>query len=248
MSADGRSSGIEQLAGILRLRIVAGDAHFAVPGASDEEIHPREVDIGSPGATIGCGMDVDYRLDGPGTRGVSRRHLLLQPAGRQWTVTDCSKNGSRELVKRDRGQEWRRLQQDLPAPVTPGMHLKLGPDLELKLTPVHQPLAGLTTATDDSAGSSGAQIASVELERIARALLVSRRPGGAAIDPIPEIAADLYMSPSNLYKKIKLLGALPAVKPLLVGKPKVRGGWRPQDVAEALAIAFPYLTAPGSPD
>jgi hypothetical protein len=241
MSVDGRSP-VETLAGLLRLRIAGGEARFKMPDPDGGDRHPREVMVGPEAAILGSGNDVDIQLDSPGAHGVSRRHLLLQSAGRQWTVIDCSKNGTRELIERDNCQEWRRLQPDLPVPVVPAMRLKIGPELELELTPIHQPVPGSTTATDDSAGSTASRVPGLELEQVARALLASRRSGGVAIDP-PAVAAGLHMSVQNLYRKIRLLAELPAVKPFLVDKPRVRGGRRPQDVADALAKAFPYLLA-----
>ena len=242
MSVDGRAP-IETLAGLLRLRIVSKEARFVVPDPGGGDRHPREVEVGPEAAILGSGSDVAIQLDSPGAHGVSRRHLLLQPAGRQWTVIDCSKNGTRELIERNGYQEWRRLQPDLSVPVVPAMHLKLGPELELELTPIRQLAPGATTATDDGAGDTGSRVPSLELEQVARALLASRRSGGGGIDPLPVVAADLDMSEKTLYRKIRLLAELPALKPFLVDKPRVRGGRRPQDVADALADAFPYLLA-----
>jgi hypothetical protein len=242
MSVDGRSP-TETLAGLLRLRIVSDEARFIVPDPDGGDRHPREFEAGPEAAILGSGNDVDIQLDSPGAHGVSRRHLLLQPAGRQWIVIDCSKNGTRELLESDGRQEWRRVQPDLPVPVVPAIRLKLGPELELELTPIRQPVPGSTTATDDSAGSTGSRVPSLELEQVARALLASRRSGSVAVAPLPVVAAGLHMSDKSLYRKLRLLAELPAVKPFLADKPQVRGGRRPQDVADALAKAFPYLLA-----
>jgi recombinase/recombinase-like zinc beta ribbon protein len=129
----GAASGFAALVGRLRLRIVSGDGYFEVEGPEGEELHPHSVEVEAPAATVGCGGDADWRLAGSSTRGMSRRHLLLQPAGRQWTVLDCSKNGTWELVP-ERAPEL--LPPNFPVPVTPGMRLRLGVGLELKLEPV----------------------------------------------------------------------------------------------------------------
>lgn len=244
------TSGFAALVGRLQLRIVSGDAWFEVEGPGGERLHPSSVEIEAPGATvIGCGGDADCQLAGPSTRGVSRRHLLLQPAGRQWTALDCSKNGSRELIHNGGRREWQRLQPGLPVPVVPEMRLKLGVDLELKLEPVQESAPGTTTATDDGARSAGERIPDFQLEQIARSLLAPRRSGSNAIPSITDLAKEAYLSRQHFHKKIEALGELPEVKPLLAGKPRTKsGGLRSQDVADALAIAFPYLTAPGPAD
>lgn len=246
-ASEGDTAGIAALVGRLRLRIVSGDAWFEVEGPKGEELHPHSVEVGVLGATVGCGADADYRLAGPSTRGISRRHLLLQPAGRQWTVIDCSKNGARELVSN--AHEPRRLPPDFPVPVAPEMRLKLGVDLELKLEPVQEPVPGATTATEDGALRSGERIPDFELEQIARALLAPRRSGSNAVPSRTGLAKEFFMSRQNFQKKIQALGKLPEVEPLLVGKPPMKGGGRrSEDIADALAIAFPYLTAPGPAD
>lgn len=240
-------AGFAALVGRLRLRIVSGDAWFEVAGPAGDQLHPQTVEVGALAATVGCGADADFQLAGPSTRGVSRRHLLLQPAGRQWTVIDCSKNGSRELIPPAR--EPRPLPPGFPVPVAPEMRLKLGVDLELKLEPVEEPAPGVTTATENGARKSGERIPDFKLEQIARALLVPRRSGSNAVPSRTGLAEELFISRQHLQKKIQALGKLPEVEPLLVDKPRTKGGgWRSEDIADALAIAFPYLTAPGSPD
>lgn len=247
--SEGDTAGIAALVGRLRLRIVSGDAWFEVEGPDGEELHPHSVEVGVPGATVGCGADADCRLAGPSTRGMSRRHLLLQPAGRQWTVLDCSKNGSRELVSDAGRHERRRLPPGFPVPVAPEMRLRLGVDLELKLEPIQEPAPGATTATDDGALRSRERIPDFELEQIARALLAPRRSGSSAVPSRTGLAEEFDMSRQNLQRKIEALGKLPEVEPLLAGRPPTKsGGRRSEDVADALAIAFPYLTAPGPSD
>lgn len=242
----GAVSGFAALVGRLRLRIVSGDGYFEVEGPEGEELHPHSVEVEAPAATVGCGGDADWRLAGSSTRGMSRRHLLLQPAGRQWTVLDCSKNGTWELVP-ERAPEL--LPPNFPVPVTPGMRLRLGVGLELKLEPVQDLPPGATTTTQDGGRSSRERIADHELEQIARELLAPRRSGSSAIPPIKDLTAEVFISRSKYYRKIDALAELPEVEPLLRGKPRRPGReGRSQDVADALAIAFPYLTAPGLPD
>lgn len=239
--------GIVALAGRLRLRIVGGDARFSVMSAEGEGL--KVADVQPPGETIGRGGDADHCLQGPSADGLSRRHLLAQPAGRQWTVLDCSKNGVWEAAELDGIREWRRLPRDLPIPVSPGMRLTLGAGIELSLEIIASPSQGSTTATSDEAilrlGSE--RIPTDELERTAHALLAPRRRGSATIPAAEELLEALKVSRATLYRRIDLLADLPQVKPLLGGKEKSeRDRQRSQGVAAALAIAFPYLTAPTS--
>jgi hypothetical protein len=239
-------TGIQALAGRLRLRIVGGEAWFEVARPGGEDMHFLTAVVGPPAATIGCGADADHRLGGSSTRGMSRRHLVVQPAGRQWTVLDCSKNGTREVVAGKGGREWRRLTRDFPIPVAAGMRLALGAGLELKLELIQPAGPGSTTVTEDEfLAPSGERVPTFELERIARALLAPRQAGVQTIPAVTGLAEDLDMSRQDLHRKITALGDLPEVKPLLEGKARTRQGRRSQDIADALAIAFPYLTAPG---
>jgi len=240
------AAGIEALAGWLRLKIVGGDARFGV-FSGNEEAGLLTCEIRPPGATIGRGQDADHRLKGPSTEGLSRRHLLLQPAGRQWIVLDCSKNGTWEAVETDGKRDWRRLPRDLPIPAVADMRLALGTGLELKVEVVRTPSEGGTTATDDGAPPLLAErIPTDELEQIARALLAPRGSGTVTIPPIGELTRRFHMSRATLNRRVEALGDLPQVKPLLDGKPRTeQGRRRSQDVADALAIAFPYLTASG---
>lgn len=242
------AAGIEALAGRLKLHIVGGDARFSVMSAAGEGLKVAEVR--PTGATIGRGEDTDHRLQGASAKGVSRRHLLVQPAGRQWTVLDFSKNGTREAVEVDGIRKWRRLPQDLPVPVTANMRLTLGAGIELDLEIIQSPGQGSTTATSDEAvlRVDNERIPIDELERTAHELLAPRRRGSASIPRAEELAEALNVSRATLYRRIDLLAKLPQVEPLLGGKARSgRGPRRPQDVADALVIAFPYLTAPTSP-
>lgn len=219
--------GFDALATRLRVRVENSSATFEVDG---EPVKVHEVT--SPGATLGRGEDVDLRLVGPATVGISRRHLLLRPLGRRWTVTDCDTTNRTHEEDPDSGN-WRDLPIDVPVPVEDGMLLCLGSELLLRFeVAAVQAAGGMTPELD----TGPVRIRPSELEEVALALLAPRRGvGGEQATPsTKELAVRLGRPRAEIKQGLRRLRALPRVKAL---EPK-RGA---DELAGALERAFPYL-------
>lgn len=235
--------------GRLRLRIVAGEARFEVECPDEETLHPTAVDVVSGGATVGRGGDADHRLVGAGTRRVSKRHFHLRPAAWQWTVTDCSKNGLWEAIAVDGSDGWRRMPKGFPLPVTAGMRLGFGTGIVVKLELKRVPGEAGATSTDDREGGPRAErVHPDELERVASALLAPRRAGTVGRPQVDELLRTLDMASSAFYRSLDRLAALPEVAVLLDRSQHAHGAGRSEAIADALAVAFPYLLAPRPED
>lgn len=229
------SPGIEALLGKVRLRVAACEASFEIG-----DLHPASADVAPPGAVVGRGDDADLRLVGPAGESVSRRHLLIQPAGRQWAAIDCgSTHGTWEPDER---AGWRRLPAGRPIPVSTGLLLALGPELRLRLEIERAPLAGATTDPRRGRSPHGAadRVRPHSLELVALALLRPRRadPRVHSVPEIGELIADLHLGKSSLYRAFRELRELPEISAQEPGRPT-------GELADALAAAFPYLRAGG---
>jgi hypothetical protein len=225
--------GLLALLGRVRLKIVRGDARFAV---GDQ--HLVDVEVGERGALVGRGVEADIRLVGEDTPSVSRRHLVVRPADWQWVVFDISTKGTWEVA--GDGRSWHRLTPSSAIPLTPGMDLRLGKRLVLRFELERHPTIGTTTAPgEDVAGAAAQRVHPAGLEDFARALLALRRtnPMVTAIPPVTQIAADFGVARSTVDRKLDDLRELPEVD-------RLEPGPRSQDLADALAVAFPYLAAP----
>lgn len=235
-------SGIEALLG----RVQVGIAGTSVATFEFKPGHPTVEGKGSvatiiaPGGTIGRGDRDDLRVVGPASREVSRGHLLVQPSGRQWTVTDC---GSRNLTYEEDFEEggWRQLPSDFPIPVTKGLVLGLGEQLQLRfgLIPPALP-GGTTTGRRGNKGMAPERVRPVELERVAAALLGPRRANrlDRRVPSDKELTAELFMPKATLHRRFEKLAELPGVE--------VQPGDR-KNLTDALEQAFPYLLAAPPP-
>lgn len=232
-------------AGRLTLRIVAGDARFEVRRPGEEDLHPTVVEVATGGATVGSGSSADHRLVGAGAELVSRRHFLLRPVAWQWTVTDCSKNGLWEAAVTNGSEGWRQMPKGFPLPASAGTRLGFGKGIVLRLELERSPGEGGTTATADRRdGPRAERVHPDELEKVASALLAPRRAGIVGRPQVDELLRTLEMNSSTFYRNLDRLARLPEVAVLLERSQHAHGAGRSEAVAEALAIAFPYLLAP----
>jgi hypothetical protein len=212
---------------------------FSVHGSGPR---PTCVEVAQPGCIIGRGKEADLGLVGPDCTSVSRSHLLLQPSGRQWTVTDLdSTKHTFEMGPEDR--TWRKIPPDWPLPVEPEMKLRLGHRLMLRfdLMP-SKGAAGTTTGTAEGGPSGCGRIRSLALEEVALALLARRRADPLDLRP-PSEAELLRLVSFERAQLYRLLGGLKALPEIAAFAPADRSG-----LCEALAATFPYLLAPRSND
>lgn len=238
-SAEGRARreeplrGLDSLLGSVRVRVEGDGGSFVVAGE-----HSAVHDVRPPGAVIGVGPEADARLTGRAAEGkVSRRHLVVRPSGREWTVADWgSTNGTHE-VDAESGA-WRALPPEVPVPVEDGMLLCLGPDLVVRLELCIPAPAGGATPRVGGPGSRQARIRPPALERLAIALLERRRadPADRAIPSTEHLARTLSAERKAVKRGLRDLRELAPVQACLTGK-------HPEQLADALELAFPYLVA-----
>jgi hypothetical protein len=234
--------GVQALLGRLKVCVVGSAATFELtpghPTVSGAGAHPTVAEIGPPEATVGRGDKADLRLVGPASKGVSRVHLLVQPAGRQWTVTDCqSSNGTYEEDSDSGG--WRPVPADFPVPVAPELLLCLDEDLLLRFELGPLAADGQTTAKKGVGPRARMQrIHPPELERAAAAILAPRRanPRDGRTPSVAELASVLSVSEQTVYRRLAALRELDEIPTLMEG--------HAPDLAAALELAFPYLLAP----
>jgi len=222
--------------------VVRCDAAFNLPQKASSVHgsgpHPTRVEVTAPGCIIGRGGEADLQVVGPDSHGASRRHLLLQPSGRQWTVTDCgSRNHTLEVDPESGG--WRRIGPDRPLPVEPGMRLNLGGRLILRFDLLFaKGVDGTTTGTAEGGPAGAGRVRPVELEEVAEALLARRRRDRS--DRLPPSTAELVdqvnFERATLFRRLRDLKQLPEIASFAPGD---RG-----ELCDALERAFPYLLAP----
>lgn len=229
-------SGLELLAGRLHVYVSQSNARFEVGDS-----HLNSITIMPPQATIGRGEEADFRLGGSASANVSRCHLMVRTAGRQWTATDCGSTNCTFEPEENRSA-WRQIASDSPIPLHSGMHLCLGPDLMLRFEIERDPLSGQTTDRKSAQPTLGAQrIRPVELEETARALLARRRADSRdlSVPSAEEVAEALFIGRSTAYRRMGELRDLKEIKGQLDGDSTDR-----RALADAVAISFPYLLAP----
>jgi pSer/pThr/pTyr-binding forkhead associated (FHA) protein len=232
--------GIRALLGAVEVRVAQSAASFARAGEHPtvSRPHPNRAEIQTPGCTIGRGESADLQLVGPGSNDVSRRHLLLQPHGRQWIVSDCgSKNGTLEVDPET--NDWRRLGHDFPIPIAPGMNLNLGGQVILRFDLLGEPgVEGTTTGSSQDRLLREQRVRPLELEELARALLAPRRVDRTNRTPPSdtELTAALFVGKETVHRRRRRLLRLPEIA---ATAPKNRA-----QLCDALERAFPYLTAP----
>ncbi|HYI99389.1 MAG TPA: FHA domain-containing protein [Thermoleophilaceae bacterium] len=222
----------EALVGRMKLRVQC-EGSFAW-----ESRHDRVHELPPPGGTIGAGEDVTLCVAGPASDGVSRRHLVLRTAGRQWTVEDCdSSNGTWE---RDESGGWQPLPAGLAVPVGDGMTLCLADQFVIRFEHVAVAPSGRTTNKKGPPQAVRAQrVAPPELERFAGLLLSRRRadPRDRSVPTAEELGSEFGLERAAVYEWLKRLRALPEVKDFVKGNSR-------DATADAVATAFPYLLGP----
>jgi hypothetical protein len=229
--------GLDAALGRVTVRITRSDARFDVAGRHLSGPQPIE----PPGGIIGQqGGDASLLLVGPDAAGVSRRHLLVVPVAMTWTVLDLgSTNHTYELAHDPdtNEQQWVALAPHHAVPVHAGMTLSLGQKLRLTLDLYVPPLTGSTTPGDGPPRRiHDVRVVPRTAEALAHALLARRRddPRDHTVPTVRELAATLSVSTATVYRRGEQLRELPPVA--------ARGpadSW--QRLAEALAIAYPYL-------
>jgi hypothetical protein len=218
------------LLGGVRLRLVGSpEAAFLVDGSE-----ARVADVLPPGGVVGRGLDAPFRLVGPAAAEVSRHHLYVAMAGRQWTAADM--DSTQGTFEEDvEARSWDRLPTRFPIPVHTGMALMLAPDLVVSVELVDVSPRGVTTRRRQGASKHDTRrVRPPELEALA-ALLVRRGRMGAARSP-ESLAEGMGVSGAVVRNRLAGLAALEPVA-ALTAEPDL------DELADALAVAFPYLLA-----
>jgi hypothetical protein len=242
-------SGLDAVLGHVVVRINRSDAYFdvgGVPMTTPRELRVPGGTVGRGDSTVGRGDNVTIALVGPDAARVSRRHLLICPVGHTWTVVDLeSKNHTYELVDDLESGETERVKlvPGQAIPIHSGMVLSLGERLYLSLTLAVPPLSGNTTPDDGPPRRArDVRITPNALETFAFVLLARRRADARdhSVPTLAELEATIFVSQATLYRRLTALRALPRVAGLL------GAGESWSDVAEATAIAYPYLLFPAA--
>ncbi|HEU5104380.1 MAG TPA: FHA domain-containing protein [Solirubrobacterales bacterium] len=225
----------------MEVRVVMCEATFQLgdwhPSVSGSGPRPTRVEVTAPGCTIGRGGEADLQVVGPDSRGASRRHLLLQPSGRQWTVTDVGSRNHTLEVDPSNG-DWKRVGPNRPLPVESEMLLNLGGRLILRFDQIVSVSADGTTTGSARGGPIGAaRVRPVQLEEVAAALLARRRADRAdrQAPSTAELLALVDCERATLFRRLSELKQLPEVAAV--------GASGRGDLCDALERAFPYLLA-----
>jgi hypothetical protein len=200
---------------------------------------PVVAEITAPGAVIGRGTDADLRLAGPASEDTSRRHLVVRPTDRQWTVANCNPK-SLTYEEDEESRSWQRTASAFPISLEDGQVLLLGSEFLLRFELLAVPIEGRTTARKEAGPRVFSQrIRPASLENTAMALLSYRRadPQDRRVPSLAEMEGALFQSRANVYRRLKQLRERDEVAQLLTGT-----DW--SHIADALELAFPYLRVP----
>lgn len=198
------------------------------------------VEVEPPGAVIGRHPRADVVLHGgDDTRFLSNFHLLIQPSGGIWVARDNASTHGTTAHEPSRGRVTLRPQQ--PLPLVHGMWLELAgvARLNVALVPPDDVLPTYP-ASGGTTRAIPAWISDSDQQELADFLTEPRRRGEAARITADDVQERLYWSKSKAHRVRRALADHPEVARHLVSDGQVTFLM----LADALALAFPYLAEP----
>jgi len=230
------SVGMRAALGTVRLALLNQPPAFLRDGRS-----ALVAEVDPPGAVIGRSSRADVVLGGGDqSRYLSNYHLLIQPAGGIWVVRD---NGSRHGTTANepsRGRVTLRAQQ--PLPLVSGMTLELAGVVRMRVELVRGAEPEIATFQPDGQPSPSVPgwISDPFQQELADLLTEPRRRGTAARLTAEDVAAALGWSQSKAHRVRRALAEHRDV----VQHIDTDGQVSFVMLADAVALAFPYLTEP----
>jgi predicted component of type VI protein secretion system len=225
------TEGMRATLGHVRIRPLRDTALIDATGA-----HVAYQDVMPPGGIAGRGDDADIRIvDGAGY--VSRRHLVIEPQGLQWVIRDLRSAHGTVLHS---GGKRVPLAQHVPFPVATGDEVTLALVARIGFQVVAAAPRGIRTK-DASPTKSTDYIDDPELSALAYAMLEPRRhlPGSHVVPSVDDLALALGVDPRTIYRRLEKLRAIDKIGRHLPGRRP-----SPAHIADAIAVAYPYLAVP----
>ena len=234
-SAPDRSAAMRASLGHLRLR-----AEGSEPCFWEHQGPVGYADVYPVGAVIGrTGGDADVEVIDESLC-VSRRHVLIQPIGLQWYISDCGSQGGTTVSNPDGA---RLPLTEAPVPLRDGAVVALADRVRFCVERMITSAAGESTRGERASAEREIDyLVDTSLHRLADALLRPRRehPGSDLVVSASQLAEDLGWEIDAVQARLDELKAEISVARHLPHGRRLEM----RQLADAVAQAFPYLAAP----
>jgi len=231
------STGLRAALGVVRLTLMNQPPAFRRDGRSS-----LTVDIEPPGAVVGRHERADVMLcGGDDELYVSNFHLLIEPSGGLWVARDNGSTHGTVAHERTRGRVALRPHQ--PLPLVDGMEIELAGVARVRVAlvalgdvvPTLPPRGG-------AAAGAPAWIVDADQRELAELLTAPRRRGRTERVAAEDVAQALHCSATKAHNVRRALARHREVERHLDADAHVTFLM----LADALALAFPYLVEPRS--
>jgi predicted component of type VI protein secretion system len=188
-----------------------------------------------PGAVVGRGEEADVRVNDEDGY-MSRLHAIIQPQELHWVISDQSAHGTRLQGSGKRLD----LPPLVPVPIVTGDEVILARMARFSIEIIVSPPTGDRTKDAPPKGTL-AYIADPEILRLADELLRPRRedPQVRTAPSVDDLSDVFHVHPRTIYLRLDKLKALDPIRRQISARRAPIS-----QIADAVAVAYPYLARP----